>query len=217
MENLLSVKNNTIAGIHYTTGHTGKMSGLFGVSTSVNLNKHCLARRNNGDLICSRCFAVKFTKMRADLERRLQANTKNLNERILNDDELPIIPTMYFRFESFGDLAGTTQAINYIKIAKHNPNVRCALWTKNLRYLESAIEQGYQIPKNMQIVFSSPMLGKQVDIEKLPKFVDKVFTVYNEKQIKEQGVTINCGAKSCLTCGLCYNRNKVKYIREKLK
>ena len=216
MENLLTNKNNTICGIHYTTGHTGKMSGLYGISTSVHLNKHCIARRTNKSLICSKCFANKFTKMRSTLDARLRENTKNLNERILNDDELPVIPTLYFRFESFGDLASPVQAINYIKIAQHNPNVKCALWTKNLVYLRKAIEMGYKIPKNLRIVFSSPMLNKEVDIAKLPAFVDKVFTVYDSKTIKG-GVDINCGAKSCLTCGLCYNKNKVKYIREKVK
>lgn len=217
MKSIISLENNTFGGINYTTRHAGKMSGIFSLSTSVNINKHCLARRDNPNLICSKCFAVKYTKMRRNLEIRLQANTKLLNERILTNAEMPIIPTLYFRFESFGDLQSETQVINYFNIAKSNPNVHCALWTKNLVYIKGAIAKGYKVPKNLQIVFSSPILNKEIDITKLPNFVNKVFSVFDGNTIETKGIKINCGGKNCLACGLCYNPNKVTYIREKVK
>ena len=48
-------------------------------------------------------------------------------------------------------------------------------------------------------------------------FIDKIFTVYDKDYISAHDVSINCGAKSCLTCHKCYVKSKIKYINEKLK
>lgn len=43
-------------------------------------------------------------------------------------------------------------------------------------------------------------------------FIDKVFTVFDH----DNG-HINCGAKACAACGLCYTKNDTVFINEKLK
>ena len=52
-------------------------------------------------------------------------------------------------------------------------------------------------------------------------FVDKVFTVYDDATIDRDGVQINCGARSCMGCQLCYKPNpdgvKVMQVRERVK
>jgi hypothetical protein len=47
--------------------------------------------------------------------------------------------------------------------------------------------------------------------------VDKVFTVYDPAYIEAESIEINCGARNCFDCGLCYEKNGVEVINEKLK
>ena len=77
-----------------------------------------------------------------------------------------------------------------------------------------------QILNEKIIVFSSLFLNKESDAAGYD-FIDKVFTVYDENTIKNQGIEINCGARSCFKCRRCYMPNpdgvKVQQIRENLK
>jgi hypothetical protein len=122
---------------------------------------------------------------------------------------------MYFRFESFGDLNNAIQVINYFNICKKNPGVKFALWTKNPDYIAEAIRAGHEKPENLNIVLSSLFLNKERKTRY--SFIDKVFTVYDPEFIQENKTEINCGAKNCFSCGLCYEKNGVRNIREKLK
>lgn len=110
------------------------------------------------------------------------------------------------------------QAANYIRIAAKNPDTLCALWTKNPQYIQQAINAGFVIPANLQIVLSSPIINKPIKSTRF-EFVNKIFTVYDKKAAKD--VNINCGARSCLACGRCYRPNpdgaKIQYINEVLK
>jgi hypothetical protein len=96
-----------------------------------------------------------------------------------------------------------------------NPRVKFALWTKNPDYIAEAIADGYEKPANLNIVLSS--LFVNVERRKAFDFVYKVFTVYDPEYIEKNGVEINCGARSCFNCGLCYEKNGVEVINEKLK
>ena len=207
-----------LGGVHYTTNHTGKMTGLQSLSTSIVLNPHCIKRQANKDSICSKCFAAAMMNRYKDLDKCLQNNTPILTGSILPFEVLPLIPVRYFRFEAYADLINEIQVINYFNIAKKNPDTLCALWTKNPHIIQKAIEAGHEKPVNLQIVLSSPLINKPIKSTKYT-FVDKIFTVYDKKTAKE--VNINCGARSCLACGRCYRPNpdgaKIQYINEVLK
>ena len=96
-----------------------------------------------------------------------------------------------------------------------NPRVKFALWTKNPDFIAEAIADGYEKPQNLNIVLSSLFLNKE---RKNPfPFVDKVFTVYTPDHIEAENIDINCGARNCFDCGLCYEKNGVEVINEKLK
>jgi hypothetical protein len=67
----------------------------------------------------------------------------------------------------------------------------------------------------VNIVLSSLFINQE---RKNPfPFVDKVFTVYDEEHIEKNNIAINCGSKNCFNCGLCYEKNEVQTINEKLK
>ena len=105
--------------------------------------------------------------------------------------------------------------INYFHICKKNKHVHFALWTKNPWIIEEALDASERKPSNLQIIYSSPCINDQADPGY--DFIDKIFTVYDKDYISTHDVSINCGAKSCLTCHKCYVKSKIKYINEKLK
>ena len=210
-------------GLHITTNHNGKMDGMQSLSTSPLVNAQCNRNCTIEGSICKGvngkgCFSRKQTQVFPTMEKPLAKNYEILTTRVLSIEELPIINALYFRFEAFGDLASETQVINFFRICEHNPKTNFALWTKNPLYIKKAIQNGYTKPKNLNILYSSLFVNKSYDMENVKKrypFIDKIFTVYDEKEAED--VPINCGARKCLKCRLCYEKNSVEYINELIK
>ena len=224
--NCFSKSNGNFAGIHYTTEHTAKMYGLVSLSTDINSNPICTGRRKIAGSICSVCFSADMWDDNTGQYRKgnkaFKTNTQILCGRLLTDNEIPVInPEKWplFRFEAFADLQNITQVLNYFKIARKNPRTKFALWTKNPGFIARAVEL-VPVPKNLQIILSSMGINKPARGERFP-FVDKVFTVYDDDTIKRDGVEINCGARSCMGCKLCYKPNPagvaLVQVRERVK
>lgn len=202
---------------------SGKMQGIPSISTSVLDNPICQKRRQQKDSICAGCFAANTAARYSSLAKNLSSNLELLSSEILPPDVLPrFIPELasIVRFESFGDLANVNQAVNYLNIARMNPGVRFAIWTKNIAILAQAVDMVGK-PENIRIIFSSPMVNNAVSVDKIQSIfpcVDAVFTVYDKKHIAENNTEINCGAKSCITCRNCYDKSDFySDIREQKK
>lgn len=216
-ENIITMFNSIkYNGLHITTNHTGKMSGMYSLSTCCACNKYCKAYAKDEKKICSHCYAETMMKMYKPLKAKLIKNTEILTTEIIDKDKLPLINALYFRFEAFGDLNNYIQVVNYFNICNKNKSVHFALWTKNPFIIKQAIDMGYKKPQNLQIILSSHYLNVVANIEGF-EFIDKVFTVFSKDYITEHNIEINCGAKSCLKCHKCYKANDVKFISEKLK
>jgi hypothetical protein len=115
-------------------------------------------------------------------------------------------------------LANDIQVINYFNICKANPYTNFALWTKNPQIVYKAILKGYEKPTNLNIIYSSLFMNQPTKIETIKRkypFIDKVFTVYDEKIA--QSVSINCGARKCLKCRICYEKNDITEVNEIVK
>jgi len=202
---------------------SGKMAGIPSISTSVLENPICQKRRQDKNSICAKCFAASTAARYSSLAKNLKSNLELLTGEILPAIVLPrFIPELsnIVRFESFGDLANVNQAINYLNIARINPDVRFALWTKNIGFLAKAVEMVGK-PENIRIIYSAPIVNHAIDVEKTQRAfscVDAVFTVYDKKHVAANNVDINCGAKSCITCRNCYDRSDFySDIKEQLK
>ena len=206
----------------FCTDHTGKMSGVISISTSVALNARCQARAKDPESICAFCFAAAMLDYYSDLGNKLARNTELLTTRELEPAEIPIINAEKWpmlRAESFGDLNNIVQVYNYFLIAAVNHKCKAALWTKNPDIIAAALEH-YNIkkPANLVIIYSSPKVNEPAaDIIKKYPFIDKVFTVYDAETIERDGVEINCGARDCRKCGRCYSKRTAADVREKLK
>lgn len=209
--------------INVCVNHTGKMAGMYSISTACTLNEYCIRRSKNPDSICANCFAQSMFKnpwYKWTL-KRCEHNTHVLTTSILDVDDLPLINAFAFRFESFGDLQNSTQCINYFNICRLNPRVTFALWTKNPFIIANAIRDGHAKPANLIIIYSSPLKDKPVSLAKIQSvfpFVDKVFTVWTTKdKAAKHNVSINCGARACLKCLRCYTNGGDNEIAELLK
>jgi len=205
-------------GLHITTEHTGKMEGMYSLSTTAKLNPWCELKAQNIHLICHYCYAEKMLGQYKDLEKNLESNTEILTSTVLSKELLPIINAHSFRFEAFGDLINTTQVKNYFNICRKNKEVHFTIWTKNAWIIRQALEEGEKKPRNLIIIFSSPIVNKAFDLAKIQKvwpFVDKVFTVYDSEEAAEKaGVQINCGGRKCITCLNCYRKGGQNVINE---
>ena len=206
-------------GALWMTDHQGKMKGINSIGTSCVNNPFCIKRRENGDSVCSHCYAATYMKMRKTLKEHLANNAALLTTRLLQDNEIPVTNAQIFRFESFGDLYNTTHLANYVLICERNPYTKFGLWTKNIWVLDELFNRnGITKPDNLSVVVSSPMLNQQIELDKERYwFVDHIFTVYDKQFIVDHNVNVNCGARDCFGCQLCYHKGTEFYIREKLK
>lgn len=200
-------------GVRFNMNMSGKMAGVNCLSTSNLANPFCAARKKDPDCICSKCFADTTCKRYTALNRNMIRNTEILTSTLFDISEMPIVTGPIFRLESFGDLVNPLQCVNYFRLCKANPGVRFALWTKNPGFVRQAL-QVEEKPTNLVILLSSAKIGVKASAEKWP-FIDKTFTVYRKDGIAPE--MINCGARSCITCQRCYNRETENDIREYLK
>lgn len=196
--------------------HSGKMAGLWSLSTSVLENPLCQARQKCADCICSKCYAEALLKRRSNQAKKQKTAHDLLTGAVLPADAFPRVNVLIFRFESFGDLATVEQVINYFTLCNVNPGTTFTLWTKNPWLIQEAIDAGNSKPENLIVIYSSPVLNKAAAPQY--DFIDKVFTVYTADYAIENNVTINCGSRDCNGCRRCYDRNnKERHVSEMLK
>ena len=203
-------------GLNITINHQGKMMGMYSLSTACFCNERCVRNAQIKGSICEHCFAMQLIERQQSMKDPLEQNYKILTSEIIDWEDLPIINALYFRIESFGDVANVTQCINYMHLIQKNPNVFFAWWSKNMDIVNQMFkETGYEKPANVNFIQSSLFVDKAT--RPAYWFVDKVFTVFDEETIRERDIQINCGARSCLKCLLCYHKNDVVYVNEKKK
>lgn len=196
--------------LHITTG-SGKMANIFSINTPASTNPFCQMMAKT-DAICKSCYATRNEAFRKNLVPAFQ---KNVDALLSSDFVPPSIPHKVIRFHSYGELHNPTHLANFIKIAFANPDTFFTLWTKRANYVQAYLRKGGVVPSNMNLIYSNPALNSERKTP--PKGFDKVFNVHDKKGIEENGVTVNCGAKDCSSCMLCYTKNDVKVINEKKK
>ena len=209
------MKNNSI--YELTLNHTGKMAGLSSVSTSPTKNPICQARQCVKGSICQNCFAAATEKRYSNLGVKLARNYDKLTTRVFAESEIPVINTLMFRIEAFGDLVNDIQALNYLNLVKKNSAVNIAWWTKNPQFIKGALKRLNIHSKadfkaaypNLTIVYSSMYMNEKSAIPGgCEWFIEKRFTVYSlDFLLNHSEIQINCGAASCRGCGLCYLKN----------
>lgn len=194
---------------------SGKMSGIPSISTSCLENPICKARMQNPDSICAHCYAAATLQRYTAAGKAMSVNYTLLSETVLPFELLPRFGNVSIvRIESFGDIGTYEHAVNYANIARVNPQIVFAWWTKNANIVNQVFDD-FGKPENVLLIESSEKVNEQK--KHVSKYADKVFTVYDESAIAAQGIDINCGARSCVTCRRCYRKDTEKTVSEKLK
>jgi hypothetical protein len=192
--------------LHITTRHSGKMAGMTSVNTSALGNEFCVAQSCG---ICKSCYAKAGEAMRPTMKNKFMENNAALVSPIASAD-LPYFNARYVRFHAFGELLNADHYLNFVNIARKNPDTKFALWTKRKNLVA-----GVDRPANMVLIFSENRLN--VPDPEVPAGFNKVFAVYTADYLKENPATdINCGARSCVSCLRCYASDDT-IIREKRK
>ena len=61
----------------------------------------------------------------------------------------------YFRYHSAGDIIDEKYLKGMVKIARLHPEVRFLAYTKKYELVNSYMDKGYRIPKNLKLLFSN--------------------------------------------------------------
>ena len=214
--------NNQVSNVHVSVHTDGKLQGFSSISTASWKNPFCQAMQEGADTVCSRCYTKKpYLKCRKRLADALERNHDYLTTHELTDEEAAAVPihTLVCRIESFGGVKSVLHAVNLVLIAKMHPLTTFGVWTKRPEKYISAFNV-FGKPSNLRFIVSSPLLNKQIPYDKIPKYADRIFTVWEKDKVPE-GLRINCGGKKCATCMLCYNPKRYDqqdvYINELLK
>ena len=210
--------------LEITCQHTGKMEGIDSLSTSVLLNPNCQRNQQHRGSICAHCYAETLAQMYKGLGARIDRNTQILTSRILPMSEIPDLGDReVFRLEAFGDLNNEIQLQNYINIAIKNPTVQVTLYTKMYNLVRQYFKT-HEPPENFTLIISSFYVNKPINLnfmKVLGKFRQgqlKSFTVYDKEFIKNNpSLKINCGARLCNGCRICYLKNNIEEVNEILK
>lgn len=199
-------------GIKITTEMSGKMEGMWSISTSCNANPFCIARMRRGDAVCVKCYAHELMNVRKVVDACYRRNYDALNSQLIPVEDWPLLNVALFRIEAFGDVGSVTHARNYLRLIKRNPHVSFAWWTKNPNLIEQAMKlEGFR-PVNCQFVLSSLNVNVLGDFSRW-SWAQKDFTVFDKAHAED----INCGALHCLSCQKCYHDNGIRHMRELLK
>lgn len=202
---------------------SGKLEGLYAVSTSVLMNARCQCRARVHGCICEDCYAAAGASRYDGLALVLEINYEVMNTWRISETAWASlsIPTTngWARTESHGDAATVCAAVNHVRIIKSHPWLKFAVWTKNKDLYKRAFAEEGGKPANMVFIVSSPFKNVVADVsDEDRKIVDHVFTVYTPEYVAEHGIVINCGGRHCVTCMTCYDLDSdVFYINELLK
>jgi hypothetical protein len=194
-------------------GMRGKMAGIHALSTSVLENENCNRNRKIAGSICEKCYSVRGCNMYPALRNMLKGNSDVLANHLIPESELPFINSSIFRFESHGDIHSSIHLQNYVNIAKRNPQTTFTLWTKHYTIAEGFFDMNVK-PKNFILIYSSIMVDVPLK-KKNFRHCNKIFTVYSKETIESKNIDINCGAKDCSKCRMCYTKaSRTVYVRE---
>lgn len=204
--------------IRLSTSFTGKMLHMWAFSTVSLVNKFCLARMKNPDLVCYNCYVEKSLHLEGALN--YVQNFFFLTYSILPDILIPEINPInvklhpFIRLESFGDIENETQFRNYRSIAINNPLFNFTEWTKNIAIAAKVIRNEGKL-SNMKLEHSMSKVNKMdKNYLEYRDIIDGYFLVVNNDNDRKRYLgyhhakTCKCFSDSCYSiCQSCYKDN----------
>ena len=194
---------------------SGKLKELQAINTNTLTNNYCQHMHSckNKKIICTMCYShYMLNTFRKSCTGAFQHNSNMLSTKILSVDQLPKFSNKndIIRLHAHGELINVTHMLNLITMVKQNPTKMFSLYTKRLDIINKVFDHMNK-PINLILVYSNPIIDKPMIT--IPNHFDKVFNVLKQKQLEK----INCGARNCNTCRLCYKKGGTNIIYEELK
>jgi hypothetical protein len=193
---------------------TGKLDGFKAISSNTITNPYCIKQNASVDEsnICTKCYSHTMLKSyRKNMQASLERNSQALSNDLIPIEQLPMIMEAFFRFNAHGELINETHLINLVNISIKNPHCNFALWTKRNDIITKYFSNNDK-PSNLILIYSNSKISKVMG--KPPKFFDKTFNNVLENEFVESQ---NCTGQQCKNCLLCYKKNDVTTIVEKVK
>lgn len=112
--------------------------------------------------VCSKCYAGKgcyqFASTKKAVAKRLESITKpNWSKAMVS----LIGNSRYFRWHDSGDLQGLDHLQRIIQVAKATPHTKHWLPTKEIGMVRDYVNDGNEIPTNLTIRVSAPMIDSR--------------------------------------------------------
>lgn len=218
-------KNRTYDGLTYhdyilysICRHTDgdKMENILSISGSP-FNEYCNKKAQNKLFVCCECYSRKQLKRYIDLHFKCEKNEYFYSNIELLPSDIPFIPGLECRYESFGELTTELKVKNYCLICEQNKHCFFTFFTKLPFIIDNAFTRyGITKPDNCKMLQSSPCLNIVLPVATKYWFIDCTFTVHTKQDIEQNAVTINC-LKKCHLCRKCYEHNDITEIHEQLK
>ena len=232
--------------LHISKG-SFKLDKIDNISTNTKTNDYCIKQNKKQNTICFKCYSFKGLEFRKNMIPLLQNNSDLLSKNIIDIDFLPIIYSIYFRFNSHGELINEIHLINLINIVNKNKHCNFALWSKRNDIIKKYFDNNVK-PDNLILIYSNSKLNKPMN--KLPKHFDKTFnnviklsykdyfnkyTMFIDKKHIDNTLKSNIKKQydiykndfnkmnnvncfeKCIDCLKCYTHNNITTIIEKAK
>lgn len=199
---------------------SGKMKGVLSINTSPLTNSFCQKMNACGDenTVCTQCYSViALRTYRKNASSNYAMKSEILSTSVLEKHLLPQnINTLFLRFNSHGELINDIHMTNLMNIAKINPDTIFALWTKRLDIINPWFEKNGK-PDNVIIIYSNPKIDNPImNLDKVSKWIDKIFNVVYAEYAIGNKIDINCSNK-CNECRICYTKDSTNIINEVVK
>lgn len=111
-----------------------------------------------GDCECNqKCYAKRLERLRKNVHQAYEHNYKLLNDSpdiFWREVEASIMMSRFFRFHVSGDIPNDDYLHKMIEIAERNSHCEVLCFTKKYDIVNTYLDSGKSIPKNLHLVFS---------------------------------------------------------------
>tara|TARA_R100001369_G_C3261732_1_gene158279 strand:+ start:54 stop:767 length:714 start_codon:yes stop_codon:yes gene_type:complete len=232
--------------LHVTKG-AFKLELINSINTNTLTNDYCIKQKENTEIICNKCYSFTTLNFRKTMVTVLQKNSNLLSTSIIEWDNLPRVFDLYFRFSSHGELINEIHLENFNNICLKNPKTNFTLWSKRFDIVKKFYDNNDKpsnlilIYSNPKLDKPLTKLPKHFDktFNNIVKFSFKKYYAQNTMFFSKKEITkelkvkikndydnyintfdkdnnINCFQK-CKDCLICYTKNNIKTVIERVK
>lgn len=105
-----------------------------------------------------KCYAKKLERLRPSVRKAYQRNLNILDNdpmKYWREVEAAIMCSRFFRFHVSGDIPDGQYLCQMAAVAERNPHCQILCFTKKYEMVNIGLDNGFEIPSNLHIIFSA--------------------------------------------------------------